>query len=191
MLFPATNLNNSSLLKCHINVRRSQLATPLEPKKLTGDDVRLLYDRHGPALLAYACSFVADAAIAEDVVHQVFVRLLQGEMVMPSVPVAYLYRSVRNAALNAGRNGFRNVPLDQATSWFTHRGGDHEAALALQTALSELPEEQREVVTMRIWSGMTLEEIAAAVGVSLNTIASRYRYALQKLRERLKPYDET
>lgn len=58
----------------------------------------------------------------------------------------------------------------------------------LQKALGELPEEQREVVVMRIWSGMTLEEIAAAAGAPLNTIASRYRYALGKLREKLQPY---
>jgi len=44
---------------------------------------------------------------------------------------------------------------------------------------------------MRIWSGMTLDEVAAATGVSLNTVASRYRYALQKLREKLKPFQQT
>jgi RNA polymerase sigma-70 factor (ECF subfamily) len=175
-----------------VSYKRKALATgdPLEPKKLTGEDVRILYDRHGPALLAYACSFVADTGIAEDIVHQVFVKVLQGETAMPEVPVAYLYRAVRNTALNARRNGFRNAPLDHATSWLVHRGGDREAALALQAALIELPEEQREVVVMRIWSGMTLEEIASAAGVSLNTIASRYRYALEKLRERLKPYEK-
>ena len=65
-----------------------------------------------------------------------------------------------------------------------------EAALALQTALAALPEEQREVVVMRIWSGMTLEEISTATDAPLNTVASRYRYALEKLRERLKPASE-
>jgi RNA polymerase sigma-70 factor, ECF subfamily len=55
----------------------------------------------------------------------------------------------------------------------------------LQKALGDLPEEQREVVMMRIWSGMTLEEIGTATGVTPNTAASRYRYALDKLRERL------
>jgi RNA polymerase sigma-70 factor (ECF subfamily) len=146
-----------------------------------------LYDRHGPALLAYARSFAADAGLAEDLVQQVFVKLLQGETAMPEVPLAYLYRAVRNAGLNARRNGLREAPLDAANCWFVHRGGDREAALSLQAALLELPEEQREAVMMRIWSGMTLEEIAVATVVSLNTAASRYRYALEKLRERLKP----
>jgi RNA polymerase sigma-70 factor, ECF subfamily len=183
-------LNNFPRLKCHINVRRSQWAKPLELKRLSGEDVRLFYDRHGPALLAYACSFVADAAMAEDVVHQVFVKLLQGRTAMPDSPVAYLYRAVRNTALNARRNGVRDAPLDDARPWLVHRGGDREAALALQAALIELPDEQREVVVMRIWSGMTLDEVAAAAGVSLNTAASRYRYALRKLRERLQPYEK-
>jgi RNA polymerase sigma-70 factor (ECF subfamily) len=160
----------------------------LGDKRLSAADVRHLYDRHGPALVAYACSFVTDAAAAEDVVHQVFLRLLSSEIVMPDVPVAYIYRAVRNAALNARRKGRRDVPLDPQRSVFNHRGGNMEAAIALEKALEELPEEQREVVVMRIWSGLTLEEAAAAARVPLNTVASRYRYALDKLREKLRPY---
>jgi len=163
-------------------------ASDLAERHITADEVRRLYDQHGPALLAYACSFVADAAIAEDVVQRVFVKLLQGRIAVPDVPLGYLYRAVRNTALNVRRNGRREMRLDADSAWFAHRGGDREAALALQAALAELPEEQREVVLMRVWSGMTLEEIAGASGVSLNTAASRYRYALEKLRERLRPY---
>ena len=151
----------------------------------------MLYDKHGPALVAYACSFVADAAAAEDVVHEVFLRLLSAEIRTPDVPVAYVYRAVRNAALNARRSGQRNVQLDANNSVFERRDGNREAALALQHALAELPEEQREVVVMRVWSGMTLEEVAAATAAPLNTVASRYRYALEKLRERLRPYERT
>ena len=145
--------------------------------------MRRLYDQHGPALVAYACSFVTDAAAAEDVVHQVFLRLLSAEIAIPDVPVAYVYRAVRNAALNAQRSGLRAVEVDPQSSVFQHRCGNQESALA------ELPEEQREVVVMRVWSGMTLEEVAAAAGAPLNTIASRYRYALEKLREKLRPYE--
>ena len=163
-------------------------ASDLAERKLTAEEVRELYDRHGAVLLAYACSFVADAGIAEDVVHQVFVKLLKGKTAVPDAPLGYLYRAVRNAALNVRRNGRREAPLDAENTWFAHRGGDREAAIALQAALLELPEEQRAAVMMRVWSGMTFEEIAEASGVSLNTVASRYRYALGKLRERLRPY---
>lgn len=164
-------------------------AANLGERKLSAEDVRRLYDQHGPVLVAYACTFVADGAAAEDVVHQVFLRLLTAEVAMPVSPVAYVYRAVRNAALNARKIGLRNVPLDPESSVFKHRGGNREAALALQKALAELPEEQREAVVMRIWSGLTLEEVAAASGVPLNTVASRYRYALEKLREKLRPYE--
>jgi RNA polymerase sigma-70 factor (ECF subfamily) len=160
----------------------------LPERILSTEDVRVLYDKHGPALVAYACSFVTDAAAAEDVVHQVFLRLLSGPVQTPDVPVAYVYRAVRNAALNARRSVRRDTPVDADNSVFERRDGNREAALALQRALTELPEEQREAVVMRVWSGMTLEEVAAATGAPLNTVASRYRYALEKLREKLQPY---
>lgn len=139
--------------------------------------------------MAYACTFLPDMAKAEDIVHGVFVKILKGH-VAPETPAAYLYRAVRNEALNARRNGWRETQLEECDGCFTHRYGNQEAALALQKALSELPEEQREVVIMRIWGGMTLEEVAEETRVSLNTVASRYRYALEKLRDRLKPHQE-
>lgn len=161
----------------------------MKEEKLEKEDVRRLYDQHGGALLAYARSFALDRSAAEDAVQLVFLKLLRGETVVPDMPLAYLYRAVRNTALNTQRNSARETSLDAAEStWFTHRGGNREAELALQKVLLELPEEQREAVVMRIWSGMTLGEIASARGVPLNTVASRYRYALEKLRERLRPF---
>ena len=88
-----------------------------------------------------------------------------------------------------GEATLRLAALDLQSNVFRHQGGNQEAALTLEKALAELPEEQREVVVMRVWSGMTLEEIAAAVDAPPNTIASRYRYALNKLREKLRPYE--
>lgn len=153
---------------------------------LSAEDIRRLYERHGPALVAYACGYSLDAASAEDAVHTVFHRLLRGLTSMPREPVGYLYRAVRNAALNMRRDGAREAPLDECC--FVHRGGNREAALALQKALASLPEEQREVVVMRIWGGLTFEEAATATGVPPNTVASRYRYALEKLREQMHPF---
>jgi RNA polymerase sigma-70 factor, ECF subfamily len=162
----------------------------LADHQLSADDVRRLYDQHGPALVLYASSFVADGGAAEDVVHGVFLKLLLGKQIVPDTPAAYLYRAIRNAALNTRRNRSRDAPLPDQDIWFTHREHDREAAFALQQALRELPDEQREAVVMRIWSGMTLDEVAEATDVPLNTAASRYRYALAKLRERLKPYEK-
>ena len=85
-------------------------------RTISADRVRQLYDRHAAALLAYACSFVSDPAMAEDVVQQVFVKLLQGSISMPEAPAAYLYRAVRNAALNTRRNGRYEAPVEDRKS---------------------------------------------------------------------------
>jgi len=162
----------------------------LPEQKLSADEVRQLYDRHGAALLLYARGFVTDASAAEDLVHGVFLSLLRTRPRIREAPAAYLYRAVKNAALNVQRHRAREAPMPDHEPWFTHSSGDREAALALQAALEELPAEQREAVVMRIWSGMTLEEVAVAMGVPLNTAASRYRYALEKLRERLKAHEK-
>jgi RNA polymerase sigma-70 factor, ECF subfamily len=158
----------------------------LNPKKLETRELRNLYQKHGPALAAYACSYGLDFGRAEDAVQQVFLKLLQGETPPLEFPVAYLYRAVRNACLNFKRDTVREVELGTEAKWFVHRGGDREAELTLEKGLMELPEEQREVVVMRIWSGMTLQEIAASTEVPLNTVASRYRYALVKLKQHLR-----
>jgi RNA polymerase sigma-70 factor (ECF subfamily) len=61
----------------------------------------------------------------------------------------------------------------------------------LSNALGELPAEQRAVVHLKLWEGLTFETIAETLGLSPNTAASRYRYGLDKLRARLRPlYDE-
>jgi RNA polymerase sigma factor (sigma-70 family) len=157
----------------------------LAQAKWNAADIQRLYRHHGAALVAYSRSFLPDAAAAEDAVHSVFLQLLRGHVATPESEVGYLYRAVKNAALNAKRVVARETGIDSGERWFAHRGGDVEAELALQKALGELPDEQREVVMMRIWSGMTLEEIGAATHVTLNTADSRYRYAIEKLRKRL------
>ena len=60
-----------------------------------------------------------------------------------------------------------------------------ERRAAIEAALRELPEDQAEVLVMKIWGGLTFPQIAAALDTAGNTAASRYRYALAKLREQL------
>lgn len=108
-------------------------------------------------------------------------------MALPEGPRAYLFKAVRNAALNQRRSAVRWAEPADKDEWFEPTSHGPEAAIALQDALKALPDEQREVVTLRIWGEMTLEEVAEIVGAPLNTIASRYRYALGKLREKMQP----
>lgn len=149
--------------------------------------VERLYEQHGPGLLAYASSVLGERAAAEDVLHQLFLKLLAGRVSIDGEPLAYLYRAVRNASLNAQRSAARLVELGSRDVWFEAAPLMRDEALGLQTALVEIPQEQREVIVLRIWGGMTLQEASALLDIPLNTAASRYRYGLAKLRERMNP----
>ena len=157
----------------------------LQTTRLTPDEVNSLYQKHGATLAGYACSCGLDHALAEDVVHQLFLKMLGEKAFVPQAPVAYLFRATRNACLNLRRDRSRETELPDTEPWLIHSRGGQDEALILQKALQELPEEQRETVFLKIWSGMTLQEIADVTETPLNTVASRYRYALEKLREHL------
>jgi len=155
--------------------------------KLERKQVRALYEQHGRVLLAYAFTLLPDRGASEDVLHQVFVKLLQGRVSIAGPPLHYLLRAVRNAALNYRRDHSREVELPANGHWLESPPGMGELGLALESALKDLPQEQREVIVLRVWGQMTFEEAAAALEIPGSTAASRYRYGLAKLRERLKP----
>ncbi len=178
------SLDKNAPLVCHYNEETRWV--PLEQKKLTLESVRSLYEIHGAALAAYACCCGLDFASAEDVVQHVFLKLLRTGAVADQTQPAYLYRAVRNTALNQRRDRRRETDLPDREICFTHPTADRAEVLALEQALRALPEEQRETVFLKIWSGMTLQEIAEATDSPLNTVASRYRYALEKLRQQLR-----
>jgi RNA polymerase sigma-70 factor (ECF subfamily) len=92
-----------------------------------------------------------------------------------------LYRAVRNATFNQIRDRSRETELDDL--WLEGPRGTFHTTIELQSALGQLPEEQREVVVLHIWGQLNFEEVGAALEISPNTAASRYRYGLSKLRE--------
>jgi RNA polymerase sigma-70 factor, ECF subfamily len=152
--------------------------------KLTYDEVLAFYQQHGPALLAYGVSILGDKARAEDVLHHVFLNLLDRDK-LPMEARPYLFKAVRNGSLNAMRGSARLTSLENQ-EWLVRPIGMVEAALEIEGAMGQLPPEQREVVVMKIWGEMTLTEVAQVLEIPENTVASRYRYALNKLREFLK-----
>jgi RNA polymerase sigma-70 factor (ECF subfamily) len=142
-----------------------------------------LYDEHGRALLAYACALLRDPSAAEDVLHQVFLNVLRSRAAISGEPAPYLFRAIRNAALNHIRGQSREVELANGGVWLESPDGSSETSVALQSALRMLPDDQREVMVLHIWGQLTFQEAAEVIGVSANTAASRYRYGLAKLKE--------
>lgn len=151
--------------------------------KFKGSEIEELYQRQGPALLLFAISIVGEWSSAQDAVQQVFVRLLERGLgdIVDAKP--YLYRCVRNAALNLMKTQQRIVTLDENAPWFDVLNRDSTEELSLRQGLRALPTEQRQVVVLRVWCGLSYAEIGDLLEISANTIASRYRYALEKLRE--------
>jgi RNA polymerase sigma-70 factor (ECF subfamily) len=145
--------------------------------------IEVLYRQHGAALLLFASAISGDRGRAQDAVHQVFLKAIENGSVSQAInKKAYLFASVRNAVLNYAKVQDRNMPLDVDSAWFSPPDRDYAGEQNLRRALSELPDDQREVIVLHVWGELTFSEIADLLGVSSNTAASRYRYALAKLR---------
>jgi RNA polymerase sigma-70 factor, ECF subfamily len=149
-------------------------------------EVERLCRAYGAGLLAYGCAITVDRTAAEDVLQQLFLKLLRGDVQLPQVSRPYLYRAMRDAALHSRRRVSREIEMDEENSWFLAPSVRMEEALTLQAELQKLPDEQREAVVLHIWAQLTLQEVAEVTGVALNTAASRYRYGLGKLWERMR-----
>lgn len=146
-------------------------------------EVERLYREHGSALVLFAAAITGERSPAQDAVHQVFLKLLENGLPQVVDAKAYLFACVRNAVLNDAKVRQRNVALDPESAWFNLPNRDCTAELDLQRALCALPDDQRQVTVLHIWGELTFSQIADVLGVSSNTAASRYRYALVKLRE--------
>ena len=156
----------------------------MQPTNSEMATVETLYRRHGPALVLFALAMTGERSRAQDAVHQVFLKLLERGSLADAVDVrAYLFPSVRNAILNDAKARERDVSLDSRSAWFDPPDRDYTAELNLRRAMASLSDDQRQVTILHIWGELTFSQIADMLGVSPNTVASRYRYALGKLRD--------
>ncbi len=154
--------------------------------------VELLWQRYADDLLASLAAMLCSRHDAEDVLQTVFVRMVgkRRKLAKARCLDAYVYRIARNEAASYGRRGRRdrkNAVVRE--SWLDpSRSGQSRSEIVdlLETALSRLPESQRQVVVMKVYREKTFQEIAQFLEISLNTAASRYRYGMEKLRNLLK-----
>ncbi|MHC4444088.1 MAG: RNA polymerase sigma factor [Planctomycetota bacterium] len=149
-----------------------------------------IYQKYKNDLLALAIALSNDKAAAEDIVHDVFVSFAQsaGKLQLRTNLKGYLSTSVANRVRNlARRNTQQTLQPDAIEIADADSNRPDRVAIAKEqiqrigSALTELPYEQREVIILRLQSGLRFKEIAESQQVSLNTIQSRYRYALNKL----------
>jgi RNA polymerase sigma-70 factor (ECF subfamily) len=142
-------------------------------------DLAAAYDRHALPLFRYAVTLLGSRHDAEDAVQEAFVGVARARPAVADDDAlkAYLFTAVRHAAAKVAARRVATADAAEVAAPPPRPPGDD-----LDAALAALPYEQREVIALKIDGGLTFREIAACLGISPNTAASRYRYALEKLR---------
>jgi RNA polymerase sigma-70 factor (ECF subfamily) len=145
-----------------------------------------LYDQYAAGLFRYALALVGSAEDAEDAVQEVWVRLARehGRLRRIGSMRAYLFAAVRNAAWSILRSRRRRNEV-HVEDFDAEPSTMRVECMALRECFAGLPVEQREVLALKVYEGMTFNEIARTVAASINTVASRYRYAIERLRKSL------
>ena len=156
------------------------------------DEIEALYRQHGAALLVFASTMSGDRDRAQDALHQVFLKLVEnGSLNQATDKKAYLFACVRNAVLNDSNLHRRNIAIEPDSVWFSPPDRDYAAEQNLRRALNALPDDQREVILLHVWGELTFSQIGDLLNGSSNTAASRYRYALGKLRDSMLPKENS
>ena len=158
---------------------------------------------NGSRMLLFARQQTRNAQDAEDVLQDALVKLAKkvqegsfeggAECWRP-----FLYTAIRRLAIDLGRKNDRRVKRENkseadrysetggmADPWFNGEGSNGEKKALLEQELKKLPAKFSEVIIMKVWGNHTFAEIGDMLGVSLNTVASRYRYGLERLRNAL------
>jgi RNA polymerase sigma-70 factor, ECF subfamily len=165
----------------------------MEDAPPTHDNWKAWFRLHGPKVLLCARQWTRSPVDAEDVVQDAFVRFWRHQRKLGGEPLALLLTSVRRAAIDLSRRNSRR--LDRETFAESQSGDDgaffepsvenDDRRRAIEGALRRLPDEQREILVLKIWGELTFDQIATNLAISPNTAASRYRYALAGLRKEL------
>ena len=152
-----------------------------------------LYDLSAQRLVRFAATLTGNQPDAEDALQGTFSRIAFRPRLLAKAdaPWPYLIRAVRNEALRIiqKRRGTgleapdRGSGAESVESQCVHE----ETADSVRRILRSLPKSQSEVVILKHWEELTFAEIAEALGLSQNTVASRYRYAMEKLQRSLEP----
>ena len=163
----------------------------LRCKRGSKDALGRIYEKYKSDALVLAIALLNNTSAAEDVVHDVFLSFVQSieKFRLTGSLKGYLLTCVANRARNANKarhqQSVASNPAEPVGS-----GSDepprsiicNEELQQLSCAMAQLPYDQREAIMLHFQAAMTFKRIADSLGVSVNTVKSRYRYGLDKLR---------
>jgi RNA polymerase sigma-70 factor (ECF subfamily) len=147
---------------------------------------RTWVEAHASRFLLFARDQTRCEADAQDVLQEALVETWQrcgGKP--PDAPL--VFATIRRRSIDLARSNDRRMRREETSpEWFCAPSDTAARDEELEQAVKTLPPSLREALVLKIWSGLTFQEIAATLGIPANTAASRYRYALERLRAPLK-----
>ncbi len=180
-------MSNSDASEFHALFRDCVGRLTLEPERALTE----MFDLTAQRLVRFAVTITGNQPDAEDALQGAFSRIAFRPRLLAKAdaPWPYLIRSVRNEALriiHKRRNsGFEASDRGSGEESVADQIVHEETADSVRRVLQSLPKSQYEVVILKHWEDLTFSEIAEALGLSQNTVASRYRYAMEKLQRSL------
>lgn len=164
-------------------------------------ELEMAYLNHKQPLLALALNITKCQSLAEDAIQIAFSRLVQKTTQADDLK-AYVFQTVRNSAIDIVRkrkqesskvesvfrsgertaNEFANQPSDSQLQ----RAIQSEEKQTLQELIDRLPEDDREIILLKVFSGFTFEKVAEITRSNTSTVATRYRRLLEKLKSKMK-----
>jgi RNA polymerase sigma-70 factor (ECF subfamily) len=149
-----------------------------------------LYDANHRLVYGVAMRMLGDVAMAEDVTQAIFLKIWSAPQLFESGNFAgWLVRMTRNRALDVLRSkSYRHEELPEtqpAEEMLEETAFAHIDADRVRAALAQLPAEQRDLIELGFFGGVTHDEMARRMGIPLGTVKTRIRAGLRKLRSML------
>jgi RNA polymerase sigma-70 factor (ECF subfamily) len=149
-----------------------------------------LYDRYGEKMYHYLALRLGSQEDAEDVLQEAFCRLARYSVRWALIrnPQAFAFKVLRNEANRHLARRIKQRTDEQEDPGHVNRpvfvieSRDKDSGAVISEALAQLPDDQKEIIILKIVQDFTFKEVASICGLSINTAASRYRYGIEKLR---------
>ena len=160
-------------------------------------ELERIYSENRQGLYTLALSITRQPEQAEDAVHDALLRLCKTESKPSGDPVAYVFAAVRNAAVDQIRKRARAIdsgvsvfadPTIDTDTWPDQAAATSERDALLRRAVDDLPDDQREAIVLKLFAGLTFDQIARSRNEPLSTVSSRYRRALERLKKSIETF---
>ena len=167
-----------------------KIFTHKKPKEATAHGLAALMATERPHLLRYACYRLGNPDDAQDAVQDTFLLLHNRQQDAHGQPLSqprhYLYRSLSNICTDRLRQHQTRqfIPLEQAAHLCDEQPDDFEQEFRkIATLLAAIPDEQAEVIRLRIHGDNSFTDIAAILELPVSTVKSRFQYGIEKIRK--------